>query len=119
MLQAADLVLLNGAGYEGWLDKVSISAGKLVDTSAAFRDRWIRVEDQVTHTHGPQGEHAHGDFAFTTWMDLSLARLQAEAVATALADLSPSHGNQIQAELVLLLLCIQQFMGYTCHGHAP
>ena len=38
-LQAADLILLNGAGYEGWLDKVSISAGKLVDTSAAFRDR--------------------------------------------------------------------------------
>ena len=60
MLQAADLVLLNGAGYEGWLDKVSISAGKLVDTSAGFRDRWIRVEDQVTHSHGPQGEHSHG-----------------------------------------------------------
>ncbi len=103
MLQAADLVLLNGAGYEGWLDKVSISAGKLVDTSAGFRDRWIRVEDQVTHSHGPQGEHAHGDFAFTTWMDMSLARAQAEAVARALADLSPSLAGKIDSELTSLL----------------
>jgi zinc transport system substrate-binding protein len=102
-LQQAGLIFLNGAGYESWLDKVSISAGKLVNTSERFRDRWIQVEDQVTHSHGPQGEHAHGDFAFTTWMDMSMAREQAEAVAEALTTFRPSLAEEIEDNLVSLL----------------
>ena len=37
--QSADLVFLNGAGYAKWLDVVTLSASRLVDTSAPFRDR--------------------------------------------------------------------------------
>jgi zinc transport system substrate-binding protein len=98
-LQQAGLIFLNGAGYESWLDKVSISAGKLVNTSERVKDRWIRVENQVTHSHGPQGEHAHGDFAFTTWMDMSIARAQAEAVAEALATFRPPLAGRIEKNL--------------------
>lgn len=101
-LQGAELLILNGAGYEPWLDKVSLSPSKLVHTTAGVKDRWIALENQVTHTHGPQGEHAHGDLAFTTWMDFSLAREQAGAVAAALAQRWPRRAAAIEQRLALL-----------------
>ncbi len=98
-LQGAELVLLNGAGYSGWLDKVSLSSNKLVVTSEAAKDQWIELDDQITHSHGPGGEHAHGGYASTTWMDMSLARVQAKAVANALQKRWPQHSATITANL--------------------
>ena len=101
-LQGAELVLLNGAGYSSWLDKIAISSGKLVATSEAVQDSWIELSDTLTHSHGPVGEHAHGGYAFTTWMDMSLARAQAEAVATALQQRWPRRSDAIAANLAAL-----------------
>ena len=79
LLQGAELVLLNGAGYSPWLNKVAISRRSLVVTIA--QASWIPLQDQVTHSHGPRGDHAHGGHAVTTWLDMSLAATQARAVA--------------------------------------
>ncbi len=100
LLQGAELIILNGAGYSPWLNKVSISRRSLVVTSS--QESWIALEDQVTHSHGPQGEHAHGGYAGTTWMDLLLAATQAEAVANALATLLPEQAPEIDARLAEL-----------------
>lgn len=89
--QRADLILLNGAGYAAWASRATLPASKLVDTSAGFADRYLIVDDAVTHTHGPEGEHAHGDVAFTTWLDPELALLQAGAVRDALVRLRPGR----------------------------
>jgi zinc transport system substrate-binding protein len=91
--QGADLILLNGAGYAGWVPKVTLPASKLVDTSAGFRDRYLTVEDAVLHTHGPGGEHSHGETAFTTWLDPSLALEQARAVHAALVRARPAGAS--------------------------
>ncbi len=88
-LQRADLILLNGAGYAKWLDKVSLPGHKLVDTSAGFRDRYIEVQTGVSHSHGPGGEHSHAGTAFTTWLDFGQAVEQARAVKDALTRLNP------------------------------
>jgi len=53
--QDADLVLLNGADYGQWVDRVSLAASRTVDTGAGFADRFIELEEQVTHRHGPGG----------------------------------------------------------------
>ena len=53
--QQADLILLNGAGYAGWIDKVSLPRAKLVNTSKKFQDRIITIKGAVTHSHGPGG----------------------------------------------------------------
>jgi zinc transport system substrate-binding protein len=89
--QQADLILLNGAGYAKWVSKVSLPRSKTVDTSRAFKDRYITVKETMTHSHGAEGEHAHEGLAFTTWLDLSLAASQAEAIAEALARKQPQH----------------------------
>lgn len=95
--QQADLILLNGAGYAKWVSKVSLPRSKTVDTSRGFKDRYITVEETMTHSHGAEGEHAHEGLAFTTWLDLSLAARQAEATADALSRRRPQLQDQFKA----------------------
>ncbi|MEH6583932.1 MAG: metal ABC transporter substrate-binding protein [Halioglobus sp.] len=102
-LQQAQLILLNGAGYSNWLSKVSISDSILVNTSSTVRERWIELEGQVSHSHGPTGEHAHGSYAYTTWMDMSLAQIQAKAIASALQERWPEKIEGIDRNLAALL----------------
>lgn len=85
--QQADLVLLNGAGYAAWIQRATLSQSRLVDTAAALSDRLIPVDDTVTHSHGPGGDHSHQGTAFTTWLDMDFAAGQARAVFDALVRL--------------------------------
>lgn len=100
--QAADLILLNGAGYAGWTKRASLPRAKLVDTSASFSDRSIALQDAVTHGHGPQGDHSHQGTAFTTWLDPTLASEQAQAIAGAFAGARPQHAAVFRAGLAAL-----------------
>ena len=94
--QQSDLILLNGAGYARWVDKVSLPRSKLVDTSKKFKDKYIRTEGAVTHSHGTQGDHAHEDVAFTTWIDFNLAVVQASAIAKVLGRRKPELKKSFQ-----------------------
>jgi len=100
--QAADLILLNGADYAKWTDKVSLPRSRLVDTSRGFKDAYIRQPDGVGHNHGPGGEHAHGGVAFTTWLDLSRAAQQVETIARALTNKRPAAKERIERNLQVL-----------------
>lgn len=80
-MQAADLVLLNGAGFAGWLPQVSLRRARLVDTSAKAKDSYL-PGDSLAHTHGGTS-HEHGNFASVTWLDFQIASLQAKAIAAA------------------------------------
>jgi zinc transport system substrate-binding protein len=104
LMQSADLVLLNGAGYESWLDWVTLDRDRLLDTSAGFTDQLIELKDMPTHQHGPAGEHAHQGTAFTTWLDPRLAVKQAEAVAAALESLAPDQAELFRNNLSALQL---------------
>jgi zinc transport system substrate-binding protein len=94
--QRADLILLNGAGYARWVSRVSLPRSRMVDTSAGFRDEYVREESAVTHSHGPAGEHAHEDTAFTTWLDPGLAAKQARAVADAMKRRRPALAGEFE-----------------------
>jgi zinc transport system substrate-binding protein len=87
--QQADLILLNGAGYEKWLERASLPTGKQVSTSASFENRYIPLEEGIVHTHGLEGEHSHKGWAFTTWLDPTLAIEQAKAVRDAVSEARP------------------------------
>lgn len=100
--QRADLVLLNGAGYAGWVNRVSLPRKSLVDTSRSFRDRTIQVEDLVTHGHGLSGEHSHGGTAFVTWLDFGQATEQARAIKDALVRTRPASRAGFEANFAQL-----------------
>ncbi|MEH6583520.1 MAG: metal ABC transporter substrate-binding protein [Halioglobus sp.] len=94
-VQQATLILLNGAGYASWIEKVSLPQEKLINTAAGFGEELLPLESVVTHTHGLAGEHAHAGYAFTTWLDLEQARAQATAVLEALIHLSPERRAEL------------------------
>jgi zinc transport system substrate-binding protein len=101
-MQKAELILLNGADYEKWLPRVTLSKFKLADTSAGFKATFIRIENAVTHSHGPGGMHSHEGIAFTTWLDFDQASKQAEAVAQAMVRKRPEFKTVMMDNLKLL-----------------
>jgi len=106
--QQADLIILNGATYAKWVAHATLPATKIINTSLSFQDRWIALDQDVTHAHGPGGRHAHGDIAFTTWLDFDQARRQAEAIKVALAELLPDRAEQIQTNFDTLAADLTQ-----------
>ncbi len=100
--QGADLILRNGAGYARWISRASLPRAALVDTAAGFRERWIDLAGALPHTHGPGGEHSHGEWATTTWLDPTLATLQARAIADAFARARPQQEAAFRERLAAL-----------------
>ena len=101
-LQSADVVFLNGAGAEPWLDLISLDRRRLIDTSSGITDQLIPLQDSVLHQHGPEGEHSHRGTAFTTWLDPQLAVAQAEAVTDALVALAPADEARFRDNMAKL-----------------
>jgi zinc transport system substrate-binding protein len=99
--QSADLLLRHGVGDPGWLELASLHRDRVVDTTAAVRERLLR-EETVRHQHGPDGEHSHGARAGTSWLDPTLATAEAEAIADALAERRPEEGAAFRSNLAAL-----------------
>ena len=97
--QRADFILLNGANYAKWVNKVSLPRFRMVNTSAAFKDRYIEAAEILTHSHGAKGQHGHEALAFTTWIDFSLAAEQAKAIVKALSRKRPALRDTFQKQL--------------------
>jgi zinc transport system substrate-binding protein len=108
--QSADLILMNGATYSKWAEKVTLPESKLVDTSAGFKAQYIEIKADSTHSHGPGGEHSHNGTAFTTWLDFIQAIQQAETVSGALQELvSKDAVEQIKSRMALLKAELESF----------
>lgn len=103
-LASADLLVINGAGLEGWLDstvEASGFAGTLVDTSEGLDLIVAGHDPHEGHDHGHEHEHGdeahadghaghdHGEFDPHVWTDPANAIAQAEAIRDAVAAADP------------------------------
>jgi len=95
--QNADLILINGAGFETWVTKVSLPASKVVDTTAPLADKLLTFDQAVTHSHGPAGAHSHEGIDPHAWLDPRHAQVQAEEIRKALTRLLPERAAEFQA----------------------
>ena len=93
----ADLIVLNGAGFEKWVDKVSLPQQKVVTTAQSFKDKWITYAHAVTHSHGSGEEHSHEGLDGHTWLNPLLAIAQAESIKEALVKKVPGGKKQFEA----------------------
>ena len=89
--QQADLIVLNGAGYAGWVAQAALPRSRLLDTTSQMADRLIPIENTLTHSHGPTTEHSHRGTAFTTWLDIDIATEQARSILEALVRIRPDY----------------------------
>jgi zinc/manganese transport system substrate-binding protein len=98
-LAQADLVIVNGLGFEGWIDrlvKASGYKGPLVVAS----DGISALKAEKDHGHGQTSAHSendkddhHGEFDPHAWQDLANGRLYVANIARALAAADPAHAD--------------------------
>lgn len=100
-IQSADLILLNGAGFATWVDRVSLPRSKLVNTTSVIEDQFVFTES-ITHSHGDGGEHSHEGVASYVWLDPTLAIAQAEAIAAAIAGRQLAPADEVYARYDIL-----------------
>lgn len=91
MYQDADLIVLNGAGFAKWVDKVSLPEARVVKAADALPDPLIRYEHAVEHSHGPSGDHAHEGIDGHTWLDPVNAAAQADRIRAGMVEAFPAH----------------------------
>lgn len=92
-MQAADVIFLNGAGYEPWRQRVSLPRSRVVDTASGYYSEFIRIPDAVVHQHGPEGAHSHPGTVWATWLDPQLAAAQLQHVVRTLTERDADHAE--------------------------
>ena len=95
-LQQAKLILISGAGYEPWKDRVSLPGSRVKDTAAGYYGEFIRIPDAVAHQHGPEGKHSHPGTVWATWLDPDLAIAQLQHVTNACAKVAPEQKSDLE-----------------------
>ncbi|MEM1150229.1 MAG: metal ABC transporter substrate-binding protein [Pseudomonadota bacterium] len=118
LIQGADLILLNGAGFATWVDRVSLPRSRTVTTGAALEGQLI-VTESITHSHGDGGEHSHEGVASYTWLDPVLASIQAEAIAGALTARGLAPDDEVADRLAALKADLSAFDDATRDALAP
>lgn len=97
-LAQADLVVVNGLGFEGWMDRLTEAAGykgPVVTASTGLKP--LEAEEGHEHEHGKDDhdKDAHGDHDENldphAWQDLSNGRVYVANIARALAEVDPAN----------------------------
>ena len=100
--QQADLIVVNGAHYERWLDKVSLPDERLVRAARPLEGELIRYADAIVHVHGPAGRHAHEGIDGHTWLDPLAAKAEAREIHRALVARLPGSEAALDEGLASL-----------------
>jgi zinc transport system substrate-binding protein len=93
--QRAGLIVINGAGFEAWVQTASLPDSRMVNASQPFESDFQTYED-VSHSHGPAGNHSHSGVDGHTWMDPILAKSMAGAIRDAMKARWPEHASDIE-----------------------
>jgi zinc transport system substrate-binding protein len=106
-LQKADVIIVNGIGYEHWLDSFDSNdnQGILVDTSNGISTLDSEKHDDHTkeddHDGHEEDKHNHGDLDPHIWLNPVYAQLQVKNIANALSNSDPTNKNYYQSNAVI------------------
>jgi zinc transport system substrate-binding protein len=95
--QQADLIILNGASFEKWVETVVLPISRIVDTAKPLAAEFVHYESATVHSHGSSGEHTHEGIDGHTWLDPLNAIVQAGEIKDALIRRLPDRADEITA----------------------
>lgn len=99
----ADVMVFNGAGFEGWKDDVlaGVESKDLTVVDSSEGVNLIKLtEDEHDHEHEDADEHEHhhhGDTDPHIWLSLKNAMIQMGNIRDALVQVDPKNANEYQA----------------------
>ena len=101
-LQKADIIIVNGIGYEHWLSSLDSKGnqGILVDTSNGILDSEKHndhAEEDEHNDHAEEDEHRYGNLDPHIWLNPVYAQLQVKNIADALSDSDSANKNYYQS----------------------
>ena len=106
-LAAADVVVINGLHFEGWIDRLIKSSGfkgKLVVASDGIVPIDVSHDDHDKHDHDKHDhdkhahdKHDHGDTDPHAWQSLDNARVYVQNIQDALVEVRPDTAGDIVA----------------------
>ncbi len=97
-LERADIIALNGAGLEEFLeDALAASDAQIIDCSAG-----VELLENLSHRHDGDGHdsHDHGHWDPHYWMDPANARIMADNLRGGMALTDPEHAGEYEANAV-------------------
>ena len=97
-LERADIIALNGAGLEEFLeDALAASDAQIIDCSAGGE-----LLENLSHRHDGDGHdsHDHGHWDPHYWMDPANARIMADNLRGGMALTDPEHAGEYEANAV-------------------
>ena len=106
-LQKADIIIVNGIGYEHWLDSFDSNdnQGILVDTSNGISTLDSEKHDDHTkeddHDGHEEDKHNHGDLDPHIWLNPVYAQLQVKNIANALSNSDSTNKNYYQSNAAI------------------
>lgn len=106
MLNEADLLIYNGAGFEGWVEKTAsaVNNNKLKIVEASKNVELLQMDEESSHTE--EEHHAEGGWDPHIWLDPNRAKIQAETIKNALVEIDPEHQEVFEKNYQSL---VQQF----------
>ena len=94
---AANLVVVNGLGFEGWMDRLIQTSGykgPVVLATRGFKPREMTKEEEEAHDLGPRPQHKIDPHA---WQDLGNGLIYVDNIARGLAPVDPAGAATYQA----------------------
>ena len=107
-LQKADVIIINGIGYEHWIDSFDSNdnQGILVDTSNGIstldsekHDDHAKEDDHDGHEE--EDKNNHEDLDPHIWLNPVYAQLQVKNIANALSNSDPTNKNYYQSNAAI------------------
>lgn len=104
LLTSADLIIVNGLGFEPWLEKIiknSAPRGTLLAASIGITP--LRSEEAHDHSSHDNHDHDHGSIDPHAWHDLRHTARYVENIRDALIKLAPTSADAINARATAYL----------------
>ncbi len=113
----ADLLVWNGLGFEGWLDRVVASSGfkgqRLIasagiDVIHLEKPHWSAAHHRMKQHNGEHDEHAHENVDPHAWHSLLAAKRYVTNISNRLQELRPQHKALFQKREAAYLNKLEQ-----------
>lgn len=103
-LEKADLLLINGAGMESYVEEVALNYPDLMIVDSSENIRLLEGEEHTheglaEHQEEEEGHHEHGNYNGHIWMDPTRYMMQLENITKGLIAADSTHEDEYEANL--------------------